>query len=92
MSDKQATVPTAMKPPKEFRETIRIGSASSWDKNILSLFHVAFDPSKFSDLQLFLDPRYFQRPAEDEEFCQGNHIQGGVDTRLRQHFASIGRG
>lgn len=40
MADKHEAAPTAVKPPKEFRETVKIGSASSWDKNIVSLFHV----------------------------------------------------
>ena len=62
---------TAPKPPKEFRETVKIGSASSWDKNILTLFHVMFDRTEFSDLRDFLDARYFRTPDEDEECYQG---------------------
>ena len=43
MANKHETAPTAVKPPGEFRETIKIGSASSWDKVTLDLFHVNFN-------------------------------------------------
>lgn len=71
MADKHEAVPTAMKPPKEFRETVRIGSASSWDKNILSLFHVSFDRTELSDLRDFLDLRHFQPPSIEDETYKG---------------------
>jgi hypothetical protein len=71
MADKHETAPTAMKPPKEFRETIKIGSASSWDKDILSLFHVSFDRTEHSDLRDFLDAKYFQAPSMDDESYRG---------------------
>lgn len=60
-----------MQPPKVFRQTVKIGSASSWDKNILTLFHVKFDSTDLSDLHDFLDAKYFQPPPPDEESSQG---------------------
>jgi hypothetical protein len=71
MANKHEAAPSALKPPKEFRETVKIGSASSWDKNILSLFHVSFDRSKFYNLQDFLDAKYFQPPSVDDESYPG---------------------
>jgi hypothetical protein len=70
MADKHEIEPTAMKPPKEFRETVKIGSASSWDKNILSLFHVGFDRNTFADLENVIDSKYFRPPSTDES-CEG---------------------
>jgi hypothetical protein len=34
MAEQREAMPSAIKPSKEFRQTVRIGSASSWDKNI----------------------------------------------------------
>lgn len=67
MADKHDAAPTAVKPPKEFRETVKIGSASSWDKNIVSLFHVSFDRAELSNLRNFLDVKHFQLPSIDDE-------------------------
>jgi hypothetical protein len=72
MADKHDTAPTAMKPPKEFRENVVIRSASSWDKVTLALFHVAFDRYELSNLQNFLDVRYFEPPKVDEECYSGS--------------------
>jgi hypothetical protein len=72
MADKHETEPTALKLPKEFRETVKLGSASSWDKNILSLFHVGFDRHVFSDLRHFLNGRYFQPHSDDEKYVKRN--------------------
>ena len=63
-------VPTAMRPPKEFRETIKIGSASSWDKNILSQFHVGFNRNDFGNIRDFIDEKYFRAPDHDVEYAR----------------------
>jgi hypothetical protein len=68
MADKHEAMPTAIKPPKEFRESVKIGSASSWDKNILSLFHVQFDRNTFTELKHFISADYFEAPVDDEKF------------------------
>src|SRR6202035_4791335 len=65
MADKHEAAPTAMKPPKAYRETVKIGSASSWNKITLALFHVAFDRNTVSDLRDVVDPKYFQTPTVD---------------------------
>ena len=67
MAEKQEVAPTALKVPKEFRETVKIGSASSWDKNILSLFHVGFERDNFADLKQFVDAKYFEPPTDNEK-------------------------
>ena len=64
MAEKHEVAPTAQTVPKEFRETVKIGSASSWDKNILNLFHVDFQRDSFSDLRQFVDRRYFEIPDD----------------------------
>ena len=64
------TTSTAMKKPKEFRETVKIGSASSWDKNILSLFHVGFDQKDYAELRNFIDDKYFRAPDDDVEYAR----------------------
>jgi hypothetical protein len=71
MEDKREAAPSAMKPPKEFRQTVKIGSASSWDKDILSLFHVSFDRMTSSDLAHFLNPQYFRPPEADDDCYRG---------------------
>jgi hypothetical protein len=43
--------PTAKKPPGEFRETIKISSASAWDKVTIKLFHVVFNKTDYTELQ-----------------------------------------
>jgi hypothetical protein len=82
MAEQREAMPSAIKPSKEFRQTVRIGSASSWDKNILSLFHVAFDQATTSDIQLFLDPKYFQPPAADEDCYNGRHFRNNINCRI----------
>jgi hypothetical protein len=74
MADKHEAEPTAMKPPSEFRETVKIGSASSWDKVTLELFHVAFKKTRYTELRgsKFIDERYFEAPSENEECYQGS--------------------
>jgi hypothetical protein len=73
MANKHETAPTAMKPPGEFRETVKIGSASSWDKVTLDLFHVEFNKSDTSDLRSsnFIDKSYFDPPVEGEQCYEG---------------------
>ena len=70
MTGKHDEAPMALTMPKEFRETVRIGSASSWDKNILSLFHVVLQKNT-SNLREFIDSQYFEPPTDDEESRQG---------------------
>jgi hypothetical protein len=68
MADKHGVAPTAKKPPGEFRETIKLGSASAWDKVTLKLFHVVFNKNRYSELQgsNYIDKRYFETPADSE--------------------------
>ena len=75
MSGKHEVAPTALNPRKEFRETVKIGSASAWDKNILSLFHVRFDRNSFADLRGFIDSKYFEPPSTEDN-CDGILRQG----------------
>lgn len=75
MAEKHESTPSAMRPSKEFRQRVVIGSASSWDKNILSLFHVAFDRMTCSDLRQFLDAKYFESPGEDQDCYKGNSCE-----------------
>ena len=70
MAEKHEVAPTALMAPREFRETVKIGSASSWDKNILTLFHVSFERKSFADLEEFVDRRFFAPPDDDEESKQ----------------------
>lgn len=70
MAEKHETVPTAVKLPKEFRKTVKIGSASSLDKYILLLFHVGFDQNDFSDIRNFISKKYFQAPDNDVEYAR----------------------
>src|SRR6202035_826447 len=74
MASKHETAPTALKPPGEFRETIKIGSASSWDKVTLELFHVTFNKSVYTQLRgsKCINQNYFEAPSEDEECYQGS--------------------
>lgn len=75
MAEKHEAAPTtSLATIKAFRETIRIGSASSWDKNILSLFHVAFEKDSFADLRRVIDSRYFEPPDDDEEARNRNSL------------------
>ena len=72
MAEKHEAAPSAMKPSsQEFRQTIKLGSASSWDKNILSLFHVDFDQSKHSPLEHVINAKYLQPPTPGEDCYQG---------------------
>ena len=73
MAEKHEFAPTASTVPKEFRATVKIGSASSWDKNILALFHVDFQKNSISDLREFVGENYFEPPT-DEETRQGIYI------------------
>jgi hypothetical protein len=82
ISDKHEAAPTAKKPPKEFRETIVIGSASSWNKITLTLFHVAFYQDAYSDLRGFLDPKYYDPPSNGEQCHEGSPIVHRTDYRL----------
>ena len=68
MAEKHEAAPSAMKPVKEFRENGQIGSASSWDKVTLKLFHIAFDRNDRSNLREFLDPGYCEPPTDDENY------------------------
>jgi hypothetical protein len=70
MAEKHEVAPTALTGPRSFRETVKIGSASSWDKNILALFHVSFERKSFTDLEEFVDRQYFGPPDDDEESPQ----------------------
>jgi hypothetical protein len=74
MASKHETAPTALKPPGEFRETVKIGSASSWDKVTLELFHVMFNKAEYTELRgsKYIDQRYFEAPSEDEECYSGS--------------------
>jgi hypothetical protein len=75
MAEKHETAPTVrLTTTKAFRETIRIGSASSWDKNILNLFHVAFEKDSFADLRWVVESRYFEPPDDDEEARNRNSL------------------
>lgn len=89
MSEKQEAKPSTLKPTKEFRETVKIGSASSWDKNILSLFHVAFDRNVYSDMRDFLDGKYFETPSDDEDLREGTCVRYCADCRLRANSACV---
>lgn len=91
MADKHELVPTALKPPKEFRETVKIGSASSWDKITLQLFHVAFDRNRFSSLRDFIDSTYFQSPTDDQDYRHRNTYIIITHDRLRVYFACLRR-
>jgi len=81
MSEKHEALSTALKPTKEFRETVKIGSASAWDKNILSLFHVGFDRNSFADLRRFIDFKYFEPPSNGEN-CDGIYAGETPNSRL----------
>jgi hypothetical protein len=73
MANKHEEEPTALKPPSEFRETVKIGSASSWDKVTLELFHVAFKKTQYTELRgsKYLHERYFEAPPENEKCYRG---------------------
>jgi len=81
MANKHDATPTAMKPPGEFRETIKIGSASSWDKVTLDLFHVLFTKTRYTDLRgsNYIDKKYFEPPSVHEKCYRGT----GVNVLLR---------
>lgn len=81
MSERHEVAPTALKSKKEFRETIKIGSASAWDKNILSLFHVGFDRKSYADLGGFIDSKYFETPSTEEN-CDGTYTMKTSNKRL----------
>jgi hypothetical protein len=72
LSQKHEAAPTALKPTKEFRETVKVGSMNSWDKVTLTAFHVGFNHETPSELRGFIDPRYFDHPTKDEDFHDGN--------------------
>jgi hypothetical protein len=61
-----------LKPTKEFRETVKVGSTNSWDKVTLTAFHVGFNHETPSELRGFIHPRYFDHPTKDEDFYDGN--------------------
>lgn len=63
MAEKHEIVPTRL--AKAFRETIRINSVSSLNKNILSLFHIKFQKDSLADLRELVDPRYFEPSLDD---------------------------
>jgi hypothetical protein len=90
MAQKHEVAPTASTVPKEFRETVKIGSASSWDKNILSLFHVGFERDDFADLKKFVDARYFDPPTDDEETRQSIRFLRASNGSVQPYFGSIG--
>jgi hypothetical protein len=73
MANKHEAEPTAMKPPGEFRETVKVGSASSWDKVTLELFHVMFKKTDYTELRgsKYIDARYFKSPPENEKCYRG---------------------
>ena len=75
-----ATTPAAT---KAFRETIKIGSASSWDKNILNLFHVGFEKESFADLREVIDSRYFEPPDDDDDARNRMYFQCNADGSLQ---------
>jgi hypothetical protein len=83
MADKHEAATTAMKPPKAYGETVKIGSTSSWNKITLALFHVAFDRNHF------VGAKYFQTPAINEECYDGNLLGKGAKRRLRQNHTSV---
>src|SRR5947207_7564861 len=91
MANKHETAPTAPKPPKEFRETVKIGSASSWDKVTLKLFHVAFDRNRFSNLRDFIDSTYFQPPTDDQDYRRRNTYFIVTHGRLREYSECLRR-
>src|SRR5438045_9573914 len=91
MADKHESAPTALKSPKEFRETVKIRSASSWNKVTLKLFHVAFDRNRFSDLREFVDSTYFLPPADDQDYCRRNTYVIATHVRLREYFERFRR-
>lgn len=71
MAEKHEVMPTTLKVHKEFRRDCEDWSASSWDKNILSLFHVdSLKTDNFADLRTFIDARYFEPTTDDEESRQ----------------------
>lgn len=65
--EKHEVAPTRLAITKGYRETVKIGSASSWDKDILNLFHVKCERNSFADLREIVDARYFEPPDDDEE-------------------------
>jgi hypothetical protein len=71
MSQKHEAVPTALKPTKEFRETVNIGSLNSWEKVSLTAFHVSFNRETPSELNGFIDPKYYDHPTKDEDLYDG---------------------
>jgi hypothetical protein len=83
MTEKHETAPTRLAVNKTFRETIKIGSASSWDKNVLNLFHVKFEKDSFADLREIVDSRYFEPPDGDEEARNRINFQCSSDVSLR---------
>jgi hypothetical protein len=89
MAEKHEAAPTAMKPPKAYRETVKIGPTSSWNKITLVLIHVVFDRNEISDLQDFVDAKYFQTPAIDEKCYEGNLLGKGAKRRLQQNHTSV---
>jgi hypothetical protein len=91
MADKHEVAPTAKKPPGEFRETIKLGSASAWDKVTLELFRVVFNKTEYTELQgsNYVDKRYFETPAEGEECYDGGSISYQFNGRLYRNHAVI---
>jgi hypothetical protein len=82
MTEKHETAPTRQAISKTFRETIKIGSASSWDKNILNLFHVKYEKDSFADLRDVVDPRYFESPDDEEARNRiSSHCSSDVSLR-----------
>jgi hypothetical protein len=84
MANKHEMTPTAMKPSGEFRETVKIGSASSWDKVTLDLFHVDFKKTDISDLRgsNFIARSYFDPPVEGEQCYNGTLFSYTANGRL----------
>jgi len=71
VADKHEAEPSVVKPSDHFNQTIKLGSASSWNRNILSLFHVGFDQSEFSSLDKILDAKYLKPPEKHEDCYEG---------------------
>src|SRR6202035_4484843 len=93
MASKHETAPTALKPPGEFRETVKIGSASSWDKVTLELFHVNFNKTEYTELRgsNYVDERYFEAPPENEKCHRGGQrFLSSSNGRLLQNHAVVG--
>ena len=70
---------------------MKIGSASSWNKVTLTLFHVGLYRNKFSDLQGFLGAKCLQPPTRHEACHEGNSFdnRGSRDVMTQVRFVNF---